>query len=481
MTDLPPKTGRPPDAGPPDRAADHGPAGATASDASTAAPEPLAGQAPLTEADRRELERLRREVAGLRAARAGRGRRAGRWVAAVALLVVGLLLGVSSIVAVFLRNQILDTDRYVSTVAPLARDPVVQDAIANRLSNEILTRVDLTSLAEQASAWLQQQGAPEQIDALVGPAVNGIESFVRTEVRKLVGTEQFAAAWDAANRVGHDGLIAVVTGSTVGPVSSSGDTVSVDLGVFLDTVKQRLVDAGFDLASRVPSVPVQFTVFQSPDLPKIRTAVRWLDRAATWLPWVALAIIVAAVFVAPDHRRGTILAGLFVGIGLLVLRLVLAASRDYYLDRLPPSVQSPQAVARVLEVVLRNVREVVTILVVVALIAAVAAFLAGPSRFATALRRVVNRGIDALARALSHSGIPFGPVPEFMARYRAAAAPVAIVLAAVILIFNPGLAAVLWLTVGVLIVLAVVEILARIEPVPREPVRMTPAAPATPA
>jgi len=480
MTTLPPGAG-PPGAGPPERTSDHGPAVAGGGEARGAVPEPPAGQAPLTEADRRELEQLRREVAGLRAARKGRGRRVGRWVAAVALLVVGLLLGVSSVLAVFLRNQIFDTDRYVSTVAPLARDPVVQDAIANRLSNEILARVDLESLASQASAWLAQQGAPEQLDALVGPAVNGIESFVRTEVRKLVGTEQFAAAWDAANRVGHEALIAVVTGSTVGPVTSSGDTISVDLGVFLDTVKQRLVDAGFNLASRVPSVPVQFTVFQSPDLPKIRTAVRWLDRAATWLPWVALAIIVAAVFVAPDHRRGTILAGLFVGLGLLLLRLGFAVLRDYYLDRLPPAVQSPQAVGLVLVTVLRNVREVVTLLVVVALLAAVAAFLAGPSRFAMALRRVVNRGIDALALALSHSGIPFGPVPEFTARYRAAAAPVAIVLAAVILLFNPGLAAVLWLTVGVLVVLVVVETLARISPVPREPVRVTPAAPAAPA
>lgn len=440
--------------------------------------EPSGGPAPLTDADRRELEQLRREVAGLRAARAGRGRRAGRWVAAVALLVVGLLLGVSSVIAVFLRNQVLDTDRYVATVAPLARDPVVQDAIANRLSNEILTRVDLTSLAEEASAWLRQQGAPQQIDALVGPAVNGVESFVRTQVRELVGTEQFAAAWDAANRVAHDALVAVVTGSTVGPITSSGDTISVDLGVFLDTVKQRLVDEGFELAGRIPSVSVQFTVFQSPDLPRIRTAVRWLDRAATWLPWVALAIIVSAVFVAPDHRRGTILAGLFVGLGLLLLRLVLAALRDYYLDRLPPTVQSPQAVAQVLETVSRNVREVVTLLVVVALLAAVAAFLAGPSRFATALRGTVNRGIDGLARALSHSGIPFGPVPGFTARYRAAAAPLAIVLAAVILLFNPGLDTVLWLTVGVLVVLALVEVLARIAPVPREPAAVTPAAPA---
>jgi hypothetical protein len=444
----------------------------------TAVPESSVERASLSDADRQELEQLRLEVARLRTPRAGRGRRAGRWISAVALLLVGLLLGVSAIMAVFLRNQILDTDRYVETVAPMAHDPVVQDAIANRLSNEILTRVDLTALAQQASDWLQKQGAPPQVNALVGPAVNGVESFVRSQVRAFVGTEQFAAAWDAANRVAHDSLVAVVTGSTVGSVTSTGDTVSIDLGAALATVKQKLIDAGFALAARIPAVSVQFTVFQSPDLPKIRTAVRWLDRVATWLPWLALAIIVAAVFVAPDHRRGTILAGLFVGLGLLLLRLVLAALRDYYVDRLPPSVQSPQAVAQILQIVLRNVREVVTVLVVVALLAAVAAYLAGPSRFALGLRRLVNRSIDGLAGALGRSGIPFGPVPAATARYRRAVAPVAIVLAAVILLFNPGLATVLWLTLGVLAVLALVEILARIPP--RAPTTVTPAG-ATPA
>ena len=92
--------------------------------------------AQLPEADRAELQRLRAEVAQLRASqtgragragrsgRSGRAGRSGRWAGAVTLLLVAVLLGIASIVAVFARNQLLDTDRYVATVAPLARDPV---------------------------------------------------------------------------------------------------------------------------------------------------------------------------------------------------------------------------------------------------------------------------------------------------------------------------------------------------------------------
>lgn len=425
-----------------------------------------------------EVQWLRAEVARLRAAqaaqavppgrtgRSGRAGRAGRWVGAVALLLVALLLGVASIAAVFVRNQLLDTDRYVATVAPLARDPVVQDAIANRITNEVLTRVDLTAIAEQASAWLTAQGAPPAVNALVEPAVNGVESLVRTQVRNLVGTDQFAAAWDSANRVAHDALVAVLTGESTGAVSSSEDTITVDLGVFLDTVKQRLSDVGLTLVERIPDVAIPFTVYSSSDLPKLRTYVEWLDQAATWLPWVALALIAAAVLVAPNRRRGLLMAGLFVAIGLLLTRGGIAVARDYYLDRLPDAVQSPQAVEVVLDTITRRVREAVTVLIVVGFLIALGAWLAGPGRIPVGLRRLVVAGLDATASGLARAGLPLGRGHDIALRYRRVAELVVVFLAVLILIINPSVAAAFWLAVGVLLVLALIEVLARL---PRRP------------
>jgi hypothetical protein len=425
-----------------------------------------------------EIQWLRAEVARLQAAQAdrsdrskrdeksGRAGRAGRWVGAVALLLVALLLGVASIAAVFVRNQLLDTDRYVATVAPLARDPVVQDAVANRLTNEIITRVDLAAIAEQASVWLTAQGAPPAVNALVEPAVNGVESLVRTQVRRLVGTDQFAAAWDSANRVAHDALVTVLTGGSSGAVSSSDTAITVDLGVFLDTVKQRLVGAGFGLVERIPDVSIPFTVYSSPDLPELRTYVKWLDSAATWLPWVALALIAAAVLVAPNRRRGLLMAGLFVAIGLLLTRGGIAVARDYYLDRLPEAVQSREAVVQVLDTVTRRVREAVTVLIVVGFLVALAAWLAGPGRVPVALRRLVVKGLDAAAAGLSRVGLPLGRGHDIALRYRRVAELAVVFLAVLILVLNPSVAAAFWLAAGVLLALVLVEILARL---PRRP------------
>src|SRR5262245_33190301 len=89
-----------------------------------------------SDSERDELERLRREVDEMKGRPPGRGGAAtgGRWFASVVLLLLSAIIGVVSVVGVYLRTDLLDTSGYVATVAPLARDPAVQSAITNRLT-----------------------------------------------------------------------------------------------------------------------------------------------------------------------------------------------------------------------------------------------------------------------------------------------------------------------------------------------------------
>ena len=60
-----------------------------------------------------------------------------RSASSVGLLVLGCGLAALSVVAIWLRVTLLDTDRYVKTVAPIAAEPAVQQAVANRLDTAI--------------------------------------------------------------------------------------------------------------------------------------------------------------------------------------------------------------------------------------------------------------------------------------------------------------------------------------------------------
>jgi hypothetical protein len=114
--------------------------------------------------ERAELERLRAEVARLCAtapvAAPGRVVGWGRWRTVVAglLIVVGCGLAPLSVVAVWTRNQVSDTDRDVATVTPLARDPAIQAAITDQITAQVVTSLDVQGLTSQAVAALADRG-----------------------------------------------------------------------------------------------------------------------------------------------------------------------------------------------------------------------------------------------------------------------------------------------------------------------------------
>ena len=77
----------------------------------------------------------------------------------------GILLPLAG-VTIWTRNQLLDTDRYVATVAPLATDPAIQDAAVSRLTTTVSDAVDFKQVAMDA--------LPEKAQVLAGPiAVRG--------------------------------------------------------------------------------------------------------------------------------------------------------------------------------------------------------------------------------------------------------------------------------------------------------------------
>ena len=62
-------------------------------------------------------------------------RKVGRSTAAVVLILIGALLAPIAVVGSWARGLVVDTDRYVDTVAPIAEDPLVQSAVANRITH----------------------------------------------------------------------------------------------------------------------------------------------------------------------------------------------------------------------------------------------------------------------------------------------------------------------------------------------------------
>jgi hypothetical protein len=318
-------------------------------------------------------------------------------VVATFLIVVGRIMAPLSVVAVWTKDLVTDTDRYVATVAPLADDPAIQNAVADKITVQIFTHLDVAGVTNQAVDALAERGLPPlvatQLHALSEPVASGVEGFVRTEVGQVVASDAFTDAWLTANRAAHSALLAALTGQTGEGVTIENDTVSINLGPIIQEVKQRLIDRGFELASRIPDVNPSFVLIQSDAISKARGAFNLLNNIGNWLPVIALIFLALGVYVAKGHRRALVGAGLGLAGGLLALGLGIALFRSIYLNATPADVLPHDAAAAFYDTLVRFLRLGLRTVLVLGLVVALAGFLTGRSITAVRARAGLSKGI----------------------------------------------------------------------------------------
>ena len=179
-----------------------------------------------------EVERLRAENAKLRERALTRARL--RSASSVGLLVLGCGLAALSVVAIWLRVTLLDTDRYVKTVAPIAAEPAVQQAVANRLDTAINERIDFASLAREV--------LPERADVLAPVIQTGVQSFIRTRINEFTASPRFQELWVDANRRAHTRITELLVGGRSKRLVLDDDTVYLDLSPAVNRIKAGLQD-----------------------------------------------------------------------------------------------------------------------------------------------------------------------------------------------------------------------------------------------
>lgn len=312
----------------------------------------------------------------------------------VVLIVLVGLLSLVSVVAGYVRSDLLDNDRYVEMVAPLARNPAVQAEVVDAVTNKVVDSVRLDDLTESALELLRaRDGRLAQLlnsdrrlaDALnsalsgVGPLLqNQLDAATRRATERVVESPRFAELWTEANRVAHRATLAALRDQGSALRTDDG-AVRIDIGVVVEAVKQRLVQSGFALAERIPTVDSEIVLIESAQLAQAQRALLIFDQIAPWVPWVTLALAIAAVLVAPVRRRGVLWVAAAVAAAMIILALTLVAVRHWLLTRVTTTSVEPAAAAAILDAALDPLRSRVWVVLVVALLIVVGSVLAGPA------------------------------------------------------------------------------------------------------
>jgi hypothetical protein len=244
-----------------------------------------------------------------------------RGFTAWALLIVAAILFPIALTAFWGQKTLVDTNRYLETVGPLASDPTVQSAIADKVSATVTQQIqDSARLDELLNDY-------PRLKPLLGPLTAGLGGFVHDQTLKIVKSDQFASLWQTTNEQIHQGVIKALDGDQSGAITLQGDQVVLDTGTLIDAVKQRLVDRGLTIVQNLPVPPAadrQIVLLTSPQLAQARFAYAVGQPIAQWLIYVVLLMFIIAVLVAVRRARMVMAVGIAIIVGAMIVRLGMA-------------------------------------------------------------------------------------------------------------------------------------------------------------
>jgi hypothetical protein len=330
------------------------------------------------------------------------------------LVALSCLLVLLSTTVVWAHRTVLNTGAFVGTVGPVFKNPAVASGVAARATDELFTELNL-------QARLRAALPPKARFAAV-PVTNATKGFVAGELTKVLASPQFQAAWTTTLTATHQQLVAVLRGQNTAAVSSSGGYIVLHtiplinqaLGkvsglaseltgkhVTLPTItsadvpQQQVAKLSKALGVPLPANFGEITLVRSSDLATVRRGVKAFDGLTLALPLATIVLIALCLWLSVNRRRTLLQLAVGVSLLMIVERRVVLHEQSV----LASAAHNPQLASIVLGDLLHGFFVLTAWVLGVALAVLVIALLAGPYRWATAIRSAVQRAGRSIAGA----------------------------------------------------------------------------------
>ncbi len=316
------------------------------------------------------------------------------------LFALATIIGIVAVLAVWANRQALNTDNWTNTSSQLLADKQIQTAVAAFTVNQLFSS---GAVEAQLKARL-----PTQLQSLAGPISGGLQQLAGQAAPKLLASPQVQDAWRQANRAAHATFLKIINGGG-SLASTNGGVVTLNLHAIVSQlattlgIQQQVAAAQSKLqsnaaavkgaASKVGITPPsngQLVIMRSSQLKTVQDIASAIKGLALVLPLITFALFILAVWLSKGHRRPAVrMTGwCFVGIGLFAL-LARRVIGNYIVNNLVKHPANKPAVHDVWTIATTMLHDIAVALVIYGLIFVLAAWIAGPTRPATALRRAL--------------------------------------------------------------------------------------------
>ena len=300
-----------------------------------------------------------------------------RRVVPIVLILLATVIGIASVLALWVKRQALETDTWTETSSELLEDETISDAVGDFLVAALFDNVDVEG---EIAAKL-----PPQAEPLAGPLAGGLRQLATRAAEEALASPKAQAVWEDANRTAHEKLLALLDDEGQF-VSATGGVVTLDLS---GLVTQLSSDIGLPagLADKLPAEAASIEIMKSDELDAAQSGVKALRTLAWVLSALALALYALAIFLARGRRRETLRAvGFsFAAVGVIAL-IARNAGGSAVTSALASTAAAEPPVDDTWEIGTSLLQETGQSLIGYGIVIVLAAWLAGPTGAATSVR-----------------------------------------------------------------------------------------------
>jgi hypothetical protein len=390
--------------------------------------------------------------------RAARTRRVITWV----LIVLASLLIPISVISAWAIHTVTNTDQYVETMAPLARNPVIVNHLAQKATDALFSTHAVQNKVTDV--------LPDKAKPIVQPIVTEVQNYVYNLALQFFESPKFGQLWDTLNRHTHQTVVDILTGKQTELTRSlnKAGQVVVNLSPALTNLVNQLNARGVTLFNPVQSILANgnglgLTIVSQQQVSKYSGIFNVIVQLGWAVPITALVLGVLGIVIAVERRKALLRMSIGVGLFTLVLLAGLSFGRTTFLNEAAHGGFDRDVSAAVWDTLLRFLKADLRWMLLATVVVAFFAWVFGPARYAVWIRTHVARAARWLAaeakalwsgagRAAAGSGgarRTGGWILEHLNGLRL----VGVVIAALFLLFSGNLTG--WSLLTILIVLAV--------------------------
>lgn len=371
-------------------------------------------------------------------------------------MTVGIILAPLIVVTTWTRNQILDTNRYVANVGPLASDPAIVDAAAADATDALFKAVNVEKRIDKA--------LPDSAGVLASPLTDVIRGFTEDAARRAIESDQFQTIWNEANRLAHAQIEKALTGD--GDVLGTSDgKIALDLSPIVKSILSFLDDQGVTFFDDVKPerFNLKFELIDVTALQRAQAIVSALNTITYVLPVLMVICFGTALWLSPDRRRTVIRGGIGVAVATAITALIVTLGRSIYLYAVAGPGLPRAALEATWDIMFRYLKTGLRAVIAAGLLVALGAWVTGPGRGAVRIRTTTRGVLGSLSKQAESRGLQLGAFGQFVSTYAAAVRVVGVTLGLLLLLAVNHISAgtLVFVVVLVLAFLAVVEFIVR--------------------